>query len=123
MKHSERRGGEHRLWALAQHWERICDMLGTRWVIIGGPTLVDSWSFRQEVRRVALLPSFFFCADAHRRCQRALNLWPHAEVVCYAPKNSPCLQAFQRMVGSFPNITPAGDGGAAGATDDGASGP
>lgn len=109
IKHSERRESQHRLWTLAQHWERIFEILGTRWVIVGGPNLIDTWSFQREVRRVALLPSFFQCADAYQRCRRALTTWPHADVVCYAPENSPCLRAFQRMADSFPVLIQSGE--------------
>ena len=100
IKHSRRRAGMHQLWALDEHWERICELLGTRWVVFGGPNLMDNWSFRREVRTVALLPSFFFCAEAHQRYRKALDMWPQATIVCYAPRNSPCLQAFQRMLAS-----------------------
>lgn len=105
IKHSRCQPAMHRLWALDEHWGHICELIGTRWVVLGGPNLMDSWSFRHEVRRVALLPSFFLCAEAEQRYRKALHMWPQASIVCYAPRNSPCLRAFQRMLTSHDSVS------------------
>lgn len=95
MKHVRR--GSGLLWALEEQWRRLCDLLGTRWVVFGGPTLLDAWSFREDVRSVVLLPSFFLGADPRRRCRKAREAWPNAVLSCYAPVNSPCLVALRRL--------------------------
>ena len=98
LKHAPRRRAPAGLWALEPHWERIFELLGTRWIIIGGPNLMDSWSFRNDVKKVVLLPSFFFCAEPHHRYRRVFETWPRAVVSMYAPQNAPSFQAFRRML-------------------------
>ena len=58
---------------------------------------MDGWSFRNNVAKVVLLPSFFFCTEPQHRCRKVFETWPRALVSVFAPRNAPTFQAFRRM--------------------------